>query len=107
MVAPLIQQSGSRLKNLASTIRRQQFITKTEIGPQTIQAITEGELEQGRLEAQEQSRQALTAKLERERIAAEKERTQQFAIAARKERKAQEESTLEKAANFVGRIFST
>lgn len=68
MVAPLIQQSAGRLKGLASVIRRQQFITKTELGPQTTQAIAEAGLEQERLERQTTARVSLQAKIERERI---------------------------------------
>lgn len=68
MVAPLIQQSAGRLKGLASTIRRQQFITKTELGPQTTQAIAEAGLEQERLERQTTARVSLQAGVERERL---------------------------------------
>ncbi len=95
MVAPLIQQSGSRLKNLASTIRRQQFITKTEVGPQTVEALAEAGLESERLEKQATSRISLQAQVERERIAESKRQSEAAAVQARRARKAAEPTFIE------------
>ncbi len=95
MVAPLIQQSAGRLKGLASTIRRQQFITKTELGPQTTQAITEAGLEQERLERQATSRISLQASVERERIAESRRQSEAVAQQRRRERKAAEPTFIE------------
>jgi hypothetical protein len=81
MVAPLISQSAGRLKNLASTIRRQQFITKTEVGPQTVQALAEAV--------------ELQAKVERERIESRERSQQAVLIAERRARKKAEPSFIE------------
>ncbi len=90
MVTPLVQQSAGRLKGLASTIRRQQFVTKTEAGPQTVQALAEAGLEQERLERQATSRIALQAQVQRESIEATRERTGIFGRQVRGAEKARE-----------------
>ncbi len=95
MPAPLVQQSSGRLKNLGSIIRKQQFLTKTELAPQTTQAITEGILEQERLEKQDQSRIAIQAKLERERITESSRQADLRAQEARRARKAAEPSFIQ------------
>lgn len=95
MVAPLIQQSAGRLKGLASTIRRQQFITKTELGPQTTQALAEAGLEQERLERQATARISLQTQVERERITESKRQFETLAIERRRARKEAEPSFIE------------
>lgn len=110
MVAPLIQQSAGRLRGLASTIRRQQFATKTELGPQTTQAIAEAGLESERLERRETSRVSLQAQVERERTeeaqrqfnVAEQTRRAEGARARRREKSEKKKAALATVAKVVG-----
>ncbi len=95
MVAPLVQESGSRIKRALSTIAQRRFATKVEPSQETQQGLFEAELEQDRLQAQQQARIAEQSRIETERITESKRQSEALAIERRRERKKAEPSFIE------------
>lgn len=85
-------------------LRAGQF--KTEVGPETAQAVVQADLEQELERNREQSIRAAQLKAEQERVAAERERTTGILMEQRKARKAEEQNFFESLLSSIfGGIF--
>lgn len=84
-------------------LRAGQF--KTEVGPETAQAVVQADLEQELGRNREQALRSAQLKAEQERVAAERERTTGILIEQRKARKAEDNFFSSLLSSIFGGIF--